>query len=245
MVIQPKNTTIAYRCPTCGGAVKSMVGVFALSGDMIKLKCPKFDSELKMTYTSDGKLRLSVPCFVCADEHEFILSKETVLNRPLTMLACPYSGMDICFIGTKENVEEQLDRAEKELYEILKENDALDYFDGEEDENEYDGPLAPDLSLLPMISTVVKELMYDGKIYCNCMVKQGNSLSSGDKNNMLLLGGEPENNCNGDIELVVRYESFAIRCCSCGCEYKITEDNFDRFCEADEITLTRKTKNQI
>ena len=239
MLIQPKNTTIAYRCPNCGGAVKSMVGVFALSGDMIKLKCPKFDSEMKMTYNSDGKLRLSVPCFVCADNHEFILSKETVLNRPLTMLACPYSGMDICFIGEKESVEKELDRAEKELYDLLEENDALDYFDGEDDD-EINAPIAPDLSMLPMISTVVKELLADGKIYCNCTVKQGDTLSKGDVNNMLLLGGEPENNCNGDIELVVRYESFAVRCCSCGCEYKITEDNFDRFCEADEIYLRRK-----
>ena len=239
MIIKPKNTTIAYRCPTCGQAVKSMVGVFSLSGDMIKLKCPKFDSEMKLTYTSDGKIRLSVPCFVCGTDHEFILSKQSVLERPLTLLACPMSGMDICFIGTKENVEEQLQRAEKELYDLLEENDALDYFDNG-DEDEYKGPTAPDLSLLPMISTVTKELLYDGKIYCDCAVKQGSTLSSGDVNNMLLLGGEPENNCNGDIELVVRYESYAIRCCSCGCEYKITEDNFDRFCEADEITLKRK-----
>ena len=243
MIITPKSTTVAYRCPGCGQAVKSMVGVFSLSGDMIKLKCPKFDSEMKMTYTSDGKIRLSVPCFVCGTDHEFILSKDSILDRPLTMLACPYSGMDICFIGTKENVEEQLDRAEKELMQLLEENDALDYFDKEDDEKDeygYDGATAPDLSLLPMILTVVKELMADGKINCGCTVKQGNTLSSGDVNNMLLLGGEYENNCNGDLELVVRYESFALRCCSCGCEYKITEDNFDRFCEADEITLTRK-----
>ena len=240
MIIQPKNTTIAYRCPTCGQAVKSMVGVFALSGDMIKLKCPKFDSEMKLTYTSDGKIRLSVPCFVCDTEHEFILSKESILNRPLTMLACPYSGMDICFIGTKENVEEQLQRAEEELYDLLEENDALDYFDNGEEE--YDGKVAPDLSLLPMISTVAKELLYEGKIHCSCKEKQDDSLSSGDVDNMLLLGGKPENNCNGDIELVVRYESFVLRCCCCGCEYKITEDGFVRFCEADEITLTKKNK---
>ena len=239
MIIRPKNTTIAYRCPSCGGAVKSMVGVFSLSGDMIKLKCPCFRSELKLSYTSDGKLRLSVPCFLCGTEHEFILSKEAVLDRPLTMLACPFAGLDICFTGTKENVERELKRSEKELYELLEENDALDFFDGGEEE-EYEGPVAPDLSLLPMISTVTKELLADGMIKCACTVKQGDTLSSQDKNNMLLLGDPPENNCNGDIELVVRYESFAVRCCSCGCEYKINEENFDRFCEADEITLSRK-----
>ena len=60
MIIQPKNTTIAYRCPTCGKSVKSKVGAVALSGDMIKLKCPKFVSEMMLTYTSDGNIRISV-----------------------------------------------------------------------------------------------------------------------------------------------------------------------------------------
>ena len=244
MIIKPKDTTIAYRCPTCGSAVKSVVGVFALSGNMIKLKCPKFDSELKMTYTSDEKLRLSVPCYLCGNDHEFILSKTSILQRPITLLPCPLAGMDVCFIGDKKNVEEQLERADKELYEMLEENNALDFFDndGEEEQN---GPLTPDLSLLPQISTVTKELMADGLIKCDCQVKQGDTLSSGDVNNMLLLGGKPVNNCNGDLELVVRYESFAIRCCSCGCEYKITEDNFDSFCEADEIILKRKRNRNI
>lgn len=238
MIIKPKDTTAAYRCPYCGGAVKSVVGVFSLSGDMMKLKCPCLRSEMKMSYTSDGRIRVSVPCFLCGKDHEFILSRRAVLERELTMLACPFTGIDICFFGVKKSVEEQLERSDKELRELLEENDALDFFDAPEDgEEEYDGPLTPDLSLLPVISTVVKEMMYEGKIHCACRVKQGNTLSSQDVNNMLLLGGEPENNCNGDIELVVRYESFAVRCCSCGKEYRITEDTLDRFCEAEEITL--------
>ena len=52
MIIQPKNTTIAYRCPACGQAVKSMVGVFALSGDMIKL-CPGDAAEVLPTLTKE------------------------------------------------------------------------------------------------------------------------------------------------------------------------------------------------
>ena len=241
MIVKPKDTTVAYRCPYCGGAVKSVVGVFSLSGDMLKLKCPCLRSEMRMSYTQDGKIRLGVPCFLCGKNHEFTLSRKAVLEREQTLLSCPFTGIDICFIGTKKNVEEQLERADRELHQLLEENDALDFFDedgGEDGEEEYDGRITPDLSLLPVISTVVKELMYEGKIHCGCQVKQGNSLSSADVNNMLLLGGEPENNCNGDIELVVRYESFAVRCCSCGKEYRITEDNVDKFCESDEITLT-------
>ena len=39
MILQPKDTTVAYRCPECGATVFSVVGALALSGDMIKLKC--------------------------------------------------------------------------------------------------------------------------------------------------------------------------------------------------------------
>ena len=37
MVLQQKQTTVAYRCPECGSIVLSLVGVFALSADMIRL----------------------------------------------------------------------------------------------------------------------------------------------------------------------------------------------------------------
>ena len=45
MVISPKQTTIAYRCPVCGTGVISAVGMFSLSADMIKLKCTCGKSE--------------------------------------------------------------------------------------------------------------------------------------------------------------------------------------------------------
>ena len=40
MVLKEKHTTVAYRCPFCGSGVMSAVGLFGLSADMVKLKCP-------------------------------------------------------------------------------------------------------------------------------------------------------------------------------------------------------------
>ena len=45
MIINPKETTVAYRCPACGAGVMSAVGIFALSAEMIKLKCTCGQSE--------------------------------------------------------------------------------------------------------------------------------------------------------------------------------------------------------
>ena len=69
MKLPVKETTLAYRCPHCGATVFSLVGIFALSGDMLKLKCSCGKSETVVTYTSDRKLRLAVPCIACPKPH--------------------------------------------------------------------------------------------------------------------------------------------------------------------------------
>ena len=53
MILDKKETTIAYRCPECGASVVGMVGIFTLSADMIRLKCPCGKSELEFLYTKD------------------------------------------------------------------------------------------------------------------------------------------------------------------------------------------------
>lgn len=234
MILSTKNTTIAYRCPSCGAAIKSVVGVFSLSGDMIKLKCHCHESELRMSYTSDGKIRLSVPCFACGNDHEFVVSKNAALSRELLMLTCPYTGIDICFMGTQKNVEEQLDRVEDEIIQLLEESEGEDFY-GKYEEGAF--PKTPDLAMLPIVSTVVKELLYDGKIYCGCETKTAENRAKDDINNMLLLGGEYENNCNGDIELYIDGEDYVVRCLNCGRKYRIRPDDVNRFCEITELEL--------
>ena len=69
MILEPKQTTVAYRCPHCGAGVMSLVGVFALSAEMLKLKCSCGESEMTIVKTSDGKIRFTVPCLLCPNPH--------------------------------------------------------------------------------------------------------------------------------------------------------------------------------
>ena len=48
MVLETKKATVAYRCPHCGCGVISVVDIFSLSADMIKLKCSCGQSELEV-----------------------------------------------------------------------------------------------------------------------------------------------------------------------------------------------------
>ena len=46
MILEPKKTTVAYRCPECGAGVLSVVDIFALSANRVKLKCDCGKSEM-------------------------------------------------------------------------------------------------------------------------------------------------------------------------------------------------------
>ena len=92
MILQEKKATVAYRCPVCGKAVLSMVGVFSLSADMLKLKCECGGSEMVITNSTDGKVRLSVPCIVCPRPHNYLISKNVLFSGNIFVIPCSYSA---------------------------------------------------------------------------------------------------------------------------------------------------------
>lgn len=98
------ETLLVYRCPACGKQVHSVTGVFALSGDLLKLKCECGESELVLMYNADGKAQLIVPCFLCASNHQYIVSRELLTAKDLFVLTCACSDVPICITGHKDKV---------------------------------------------------------------------------------------------------------------------------------------------
>lgn len=119
MILNPKESLIAYRCPHCGSTVMSMVGTFALSGDLIKLKCDCKESELIISYTKDDKIRLTVPCLACENPHNYTISASAFFEKDLLELSCKAFGLPICFSGNKDKVFEAIEKADKELEELM------------------------------------------------------------------------------------------------------------------------------
>lgn len=162
MIIQPKETAIAYRCPECGSTVHSVVGVFALSGDRIKLKCSCGGSELLIENTQDGKMRFTVPCIFCPHPHNFLISRKTVLSRELFTIPCGLAGYDICFMGREDKVREAVEQSDKELYEEISAEEIRELKDKNSSESYYDEHIAD------MLVYVFGELCEEGKIHCKC-----------------------------------------------------------------------------
>ena len=168
MVIQPKQRNIAYRCPGCGNAVIGLVGKFALHANMLRLKCSCGDEQsLDINISGGDKIRLSVPCLFCRQNHSYVVSESLFFDKDRFLLNCPYSGMDIAFIGDEENVKADLERTEAELNMLMKNLEAEELSDIQPEDMD-EGEVLPDPAVYDTLRFVVKDLEAEGKLKCPC-----------------------------------------------------------------------------
>ena len=161
------QTHVAYRCPECGSIVYAFIGKFALSANLIRTKCPCGHSALDITMTNDEKVRLSVPCVFCKQNHNFVVSQSIFIGRDIFLLNCPYSNMDICFIGEKEKTDKELDRTAEELMRLLRDLEAENLKDIQPIDVDDDEVLT-DPTVYDAIWFLIKELEAEEKIDCPC-----------------------------------------------------------------------------
>lgn len=169
MVLTNKETSLSYRCPGCGSWVTSIVGIFSLSADMLKLNCPCRKSSLSLVRTNDKKIRLTVPCFICPKPHSFTVSGNTFFEKDIFAFPCAYTGMDICIFGKEDAVKKAQQAADKELELIAAEYGADELF-GERDE---DMDILSDPQILDIVNFVIRDLDEAGEIRCKCPEDEG------------------------------------------------------------------------
>lgn len=168
MVIKPKQRHIAYRCPDCGNAVVGLVGKFALSANMIRLKCScGSEHSLDITLSAGEKVRLSTPCIFCRQNHSYVVSESLFFDKDRFLLNCPYSGMDIAFIGDEDVVNEEILRTGEELSRLLKNLEAEELSDIQPQEMNEEEVL-PDPAVYDTLRFVIKDLEEEGNIKCPC-----------------------------------------------------------------------------
>ena len=175
MILKSKETTIAYRCPNCGKFIFGMVGIFTLSGDLIKLKCDCGGSEMSVVYTGEDKLRITVPCLFCPNPHTYLLSKDAFFDRDILALNSTNSGLAVCFIGNTERVSEAARQSDEHLIDLLEEAG----FDGIESfmrgkgsvggEDNVDEDYRLDYAQIEdVVRFMLAELKDEGAIRCDC-----------------------------------------------------------------------------
>ena len=211
MVLNEKKTTVAFRCGACGSSVRSIVGVFTLSADMMRLKCPCGGSDLTMVMTKDKKVRLTVPCLACPKPHVFTVSSQVFYGRGLFSLACPYTGLDLCFIGSEDEVVAASEAADRELEEMLGENSLEDIA------GDRDSQFMTDPQIREIVTFVIADLADEGKIECKCPPDE-----------------------EGDYQAEVLDDKIVVRCLKCGASAVVPANSFtaaNDFLGADHLRL--------
>ena len=171
MILNSKETTVAYRCPKCGKMVFSVVGVFTLSGDMFKLKCGCGESELVIQYTPDRKIRLTVPCVVCGNPHSYVISSKTFFEEDVFHMSCPYAAVDICLAGEHTQLIEAAKQADEDFLTLLREAGVEDFdtfISAKEQDDDTHGGQYPDPELQSIVHFMLCELEDEGNIKCRC-----------------------------------------------------------------------------
>ncbi len=167
MAYIPKQRNIAYRCPGCGSAVIGLVGKFALHANMLRLKCSCGDEQSLDITLKDGKVRLSVPCLFCRQNHSYVVSESIFFDSERFLLNCPYSNMDIAFIGDEDTISQELSRTEAELNMLMKNLEAEELSDIQPEEMN-EAEILPDPAVYDTLRFVVKDLEAEGKVNCPC-----------------------------------------------------------------------------
>lgn len=168
MIAEIKSATVAYRCPHCGASVIAVIDQYTLGQDLVKLRCECGESELVLQRVPGGKIRLTVPCIVCPQDHTYLLSGNSFFDRDLFTFACTYTGVDICFFGEREKVLRRLEESESEILEMLGDTDPTSLPHGND---RYDEFFASHIS--DVVSYMLAELNDEGKLHCRCPEGEG------------------------------------------------------------------------
>lgn len=163
-----KQRNIAYRCPECGETVFGLIGRFALSANLLRLKCScDKPSGMDIAIDKDKKIRLSVPCIFCRQNHSYTLSDEVFFERELTTLPCPYTGIDIAFIGGTERIEPELVRTGEEIGRLMASLEAEELSDIQPRDLD-EGDTIADPAVYDTVRFILKDLESEGLVKCPC-----------------------------------------------------------------------------
>jgi len=137
----------------CGSLKLHNVSLFNISKDRpieLKSDCGQESAYIK---TKDYKtFSMEIPCFACQDTHVFKYTLKQLLKGNI-VTPCIETGMEICFIGDNENINELIDKYERDQ-EVMEKLDFYGYFEN--------------FDIMIQCLNRVRQLTSEGKIKCDC-----------------------------------------------------------------------------
>jgi DNA-directed RNA polymerase subunit RPC12/RpoP len=117
MVFNASNK-LAVKCSECGKYNVVDINLF-------KIKIPtstRCDCGHKMfkAYLNNNDIVLDIDCIACEKQHSYRFKVKDVIERPINIISCPITGMEIAFLGKEGYVDDIVKRYMDDMYELLK-----------------------------------------------------------------------------------------------------------------------------
>jgi hypothetical protein len=114
------STTIAYKCSSCGTFQFINVSLFEMAYKKeICFNCKCNGSSLVIVRENPMNYRIIIPCIGCGADHIYLLGRKMFVSPEVSVLNCPITGMQQCFIGNDRDVRRKIDNLEKEFDELI------------------------------------------------------------------------------------------------------------------------------
>lgn len=149
------GTVIALRCSYCGKFNFHGISLFAFSGN--KNLCFNCDCEKSSVIISRTKRKgfvLKTGCGMCEADHIYYLKYKELFPREVFPLDCVQTGLEIGFIGSKDQVMSAVNNQENTFADLVEDEGFEEFFDNPE--------------IMLQILEYLNLISADGSLKCKC-----------------------------------------------------------------------------
>jgi len=123
------GTVLALSCPHCGKLNFHAVSLFAFSGKKcLCFNCECGKSTVTITAANRQRFILKTGCGMCETEHAYYLKYKKMFSPEVFPLVCLETGLEIGFIGPKDQVLARASQQEKSFADLLGDGGLEDFF---------------------------------------------------------------------------------------------------------------------
>lgn len=156
------KTTVAYRCPACGAILTFDVTKERLEKGRMSMPCIQCEkSHLDISKEPSGSISLLVPCLMCPHPHPYKISAEMFFEKEIYCFPCSFTGIDICFIGESDFVDDEIIRSGREISDLIEESN-------DDPDSKSADVMVADMSVMREVLFAIGNLQDDKKIKCSC-----------------------------------------------------------------------------
>lgn len=83
---------------------------------------------MKIITKRNKSLLLTIPCFACNEVHTYALRDKALWSEHVSVLKCPNTKMELCFMGKDDGVRKSVDNYEMQMDILMNEIGYDDYF---------------------------------------------------------------------------------------------------------------------